>query len=115
MSARRNSETVDAAVLGRPAAVLADTRWPEAAEVVLAHAREIGCPGVLDAEAPVPARLVELASHVAFSVQGLREFTDSDLLDGFERMLLAQRNCRAGFRPFAAALVHPACISVDRR
>lgn len=72
---RELAQTVDRATLGRPDAVLADTRWPEAAEVVLAHAREIGRPGVLDAEAPVPARLVELASHVAFSVQGLREFS----------------------------------------
>ncbi len=75
------AETVDKGALGCPDAVLADTRWPEAAEVALAHARDIGCPGVLDAEAPVPARLVELASHVAFSVQGLRAFTGAEGLE----------------------------------
>lgn len=61
--------------LGSPAAVLADTRWPQAAVAVLSHAREIGVPGVLDGEAPVEGRLVELASHTVFSAQGVRDFT----------------------------------------
>ncbi|MEM7614016.1 MAG: PfkB family carbohydrate kinase [Pseudomonadota bacterium] len=61
--------------LGQPAAVLADTRWPEAAEVALTFARSRGIPGVLDGEAPVPQTLVEMATHAVFSAQGLRDFT----------------------------------------
>lgn len=62
-------------------AVLVDTRWPEAAEAVLARAADHRVPGVLDAEvgpAPVPALLVALASHVVFSRAGLAQFTGND-------------------------------------
>ncbi len=63
-----------------PQAILADTRWPEAADAALDHARSLGIPGILDGEAPVPAALAAKASHVAFSAQGLREFTgEADL------------------------------------
>lgn len=64
--------------LGAPAAVLADTRWPAAAVQVLEHARARRVPGVLDGEAPVPHDLLRLASHAAFSAQGLRELTGRD-------------------------------------
>lgn len=64
--------------LGRPAAVLVDTRWPQAAETALNHARNQGIPGILDGEAPVPGALVALASHSVFSAQGLRDFTGLD-------------------------------------
>ncbi|MHA3976804.1 PfkB family carbohydrate kinase [Halovulum sp. GXIMD14794] len=67
--------------LGRPAAVLADTRWPEAAMQVFAHARCLGIPAVLDAEAPVPEDLAAAATHVAFSAQGLADFTGTRDLD----------------------------------
>lgn len=67
--------------IGRPGAILADTRWPAAAARVLAAAREIGIPGVLDGEAPVAPELARLASHVVFSAQGLRAFSGEDGLD----------------------------------
>lgn len=67
--------------LGRPAAVLADTRWPEAAMQVFAHARSLDIPAVLDAEAPVPEDLAAAATHVAFSAQGLADFTGTRDLD----------------------------------
>lgn len=56
---------------------LADTRWPEGAAVALSMAREHGLPAVLDADVPVPkdGKLLESASHVAFSLAGLRDFT----------------------------------------
>lgn len=66
-------------------AVLADTRWPEGASSVLAAARNHSRPGVLDAEAPLQGaeEAVRLASHVAFSAQGLRDFTgEEDLRTG---------------------------------
>lgn len=61
----------------RPAAVLVDTRLPRLAEGLLAAARAAGLPGVIDAEAPLApmAQALPLASHVAFSEQGLRDFT----------------------------------------
>ncbi|MEM1265970.1 MAG: PfkB family carbohydrate kinase [Pseudomonadota bacterium] len=59
-----------------PDAILVDTRWPDAAAVALDRARALGVPGILDGEAPVPLDLARRASHVAFSAQGLRAFTD---------------------------------------
>lgn len=61
-------------------AVLADTRWPQAALAVLHAARAKGIPGVLDAEAPVPRDVAEAASHVVFSAQGLLDFTGETAL-----------------------------------
>ncbi len=52
-------------------AVLADTRWTPGGLAALRLARSRGVPGILDAEAPIAAALIEVASHVAFSRQGL--------------------------------------------
>jgi sulfofructose kinase len=56
-------------------AALGDTRWPQGSALVLRAARERGVPGVLDAEAPIAEarEALHAASHVAFSVQGLRD------------------------------------------
>lgn len=56
-------------------AVLADTRWPQAAHQVLELAAAMNIPGVLDGESPVPTELAAAASHVIFSEQGLVNFT----------------------------------------
>jgi sulfofructose kinase len=77
-----------AAGLPRFDAALADTRWPEGAAALMGLARDAGVPGVIDAEAPVAlaAEALRLASHVAFSAQGLRDFTGSDdLAEGLAR------------------------------
>ncbi len=57
-------------------AALADTRWPRGAARVLAAARAAGRPAVLDAEAPVAEAgdALRVASHVAFSEQGLADW-----------------------------------------
>jgi len=74
------AEDLQGVDLGMPDAVLADTRWPGGGAMVLARARALGIPGVLDGEEPVDTRLAELASHIAFSAQGLRAFTgESDI------------------------------------
>ncbi|NQV98215.1 MAG: sugar kinase [Rhodospirillales bacterium] len=68
-------------------AVLADTRWPEGAEVAMKLAKSNGVPGIVDAEPPFDGThtALELASHVAFSAQGLRSFTSAeDLPSGLE-------------------------------
>lgn len=58
-------------------AMLADSRWPQGAKVTMAAARARGIAGVMDAEAPVAeaADSLALASHIAFSAQGLRDHT----------------------------------------
>jgi sulfofructose kinase len=63
----------------RVAAVLADSRWPEGAAHVLARARAAGLPAVLDADRPFPAHagLLESASHIAFSADGLEDHARS--------------------------------------
>ncbi len=66
-------------------AALADTRWPEGALAVLSAARRLGKPGVVDAEAPVRQAIegLKTASHIAFSAQGLRDYSGhGDLLLG---------------------------------
>ena len=64
-------------------AALADTRWPDGAEVLMRTARERGRPGVLDGEAPIREAEAALhqASHIAFSAQGLRDWAQHDDLD----------------------------------
>jgi sulfofructose kinase len=60
-------------------AVLGDTRWPEGAAAIFGLARQSGLPAVLDADRAPPSRaLVEQASHIAFSLQGLRELSGRD-------------------------------------
>lgn len=58
-------------------AVLSDTRWPQGAEAAMRAARRLGVPGILDAEPPMAeaAAALLLASHIAFSAEGLRDFT----------------------------------------
>lgn len=61
-------------------AVLADTRWPRGALHLLEAAARAGVPALLDADVPVPSdgALVNAATHVVFSVQGLAEFSGTD-------------------------------------
>jgi sulfofructose kinase len=56
-------------------AVLADARWPEGAALMLARAKAAGLPAVLDADVPLPpaSPLPRAATHVAFSLPGLRD------------------------------------------
>ena len=66
---------------------LADSRWNEAAVTTLKLANKFSKPGVLDAEAPVSYEAVSKASHVAFSRQGLCDFTQhDDLLSGLRSL-----------------------------
>ena len=60
-------------------AALVDTRIPEAAKAALTLARDRSIPGIVDGEAPIDEKLLELASHVAFSLQGLRSLGDGDV------------------------------------
>ena len=63
-------------LLPRTRAVLGDIRWEAASLRLLELARRAGLPGVLDGDrAPRDARLIDAASHVVFSMQGLAELT----------------------------------------
>jgi sulfofructose kinase len=64
-------------------AALADTRWPDGAAGMMRTARERGLPGVLDARSadPEAEAALYLASHLAFSAQGLRDWAQHDDLD----------------------------------
>jgi sulfofructose kinase len=55
------------------AAISADVRWPDAAEIALHAARDVGVPGILDVEAApedVLDRLVPIATHLIASEPG---------------------------------------------
>jgi sulfofructose kinase len=68
-------------------AVLADTRWPEASLAALEKAREWNVPGILDGEPPVDSRLLETASHIAFSRDGLLSVTsETDMIAGVSKL-----------------------------
>ena len=55
--------------------VLADSRWPAGAARALETAKSAGKYAVMDADLPVPrAGVLEQASHIAFSSDGLRDF-----------------------------------------
>jgi sulfofructose kinase len=75
-----NADWLAAALPATFDAALADTRWPDGAAVLMRAARERGLPGVLDAEAPIheAQAAFELASHLAFSAQGLRDWSGHD-------------------------------------
>jgi len=71
-------------------AVLTDTRWQKGAAASLRLARLKNVPGVVDAEAPVFPDVAELGSHIAFSEQGLRDFSgNSDRLEGLSAAAVA--------------------------
>ncbi len=69
--AQRPAAVADADV----AAVLADTRWTEAAEEAFKFGKAKGLPCVLDGEAPMDFHVAQEATHAVFSEQGIRAFT----------------------------------------
>ena len=70
----------------QPSAVLADTRWRKGVIAAMQLARQLDVPGILDAEAQTDAEALRLASHIAFSKQGLVSLTGNTNL---EQSLLA--------------------------
>jgi len=70
-------------------AVLADTRWPEGAVACLKKAKAMNKPAVLDADHPIPnnSALLESATHLAFSAEGLFSFLkEPDLEKSIKRV-----------------------------
>lgn len=68
-------------------AYLVDTRWHEGALETLKIARKFNCPGILDAEETVSLDMIKIASHVAFSLRGLKTFTkEGKLIDALREV-----------------------------
>jgi sulfofructose kinase len=72
--------------------ILADNRWTEGLSMAMAMARARGIPGVVDAETPLPGTEeasragVSLASHAAFSRNGLSAFSGAPSVpEGLQR------------------------------
>ena len=89
-------------------AALCDTRWPDGAADLMRAARAAGVPAVIDAEAPVrhAETALRLATHVAFSEQGLEDFAG-----GVDAAALARAQVELGVwvcvtRGGAPVLVH---------
>jgi len=69
-----------------PQAVLVDARWVEGSVFSLEYARKHKIPGVVDAESPVSEDAMALATHIAFSRQGLSQFSSTDsVLAGLQK------------------------------
>ncbi|MER8769213.1 PfkB family carbohydrate kinase [Mesorhizobium sp. M0960] len=75
-------------------AVLVDVRWPGAAALALAKAREYGIPAVLDADVasrPVLDRLLPIASHVVASLPAARILCGPEISAGSAVAILGER------------------------
>jgi len=55
--------------------LLADNRWEPLTRRAIQIAHERNLPAIVDAEPPFDQETVNLATHVAFSAQGIRDFT----------------------------------------
>ena len=75
----KNAEWLPLGKLVESDAVLTDLRWQEGALKVLRRARELGIPGILDAdmvpEDSLNEDVIKNATHVLFSAPALNEFT----------------------------------------
>lgn len=64
-----------------PHAVLVDARWIEGSVSALEYSKSHNIPGVVDAEAPVSEDVMALATHIAFSRQGLNQFAGTNSVE----------------------------------
>jgi len=69
-------------------AALVDTRFPQAALQIVTAAKRAGKPCVIDAEAPVAdaQSALEMASHIVFSEQGLKDYFGSASPDALSQV-----------------------------
>jgi len=63
-------------------AALGDCRWPQGAAMAMQFARDKNVPGIMDAETYANEAIdaIQLASHVAFSANGVRKFSGENNL-----------------------------------
>jgi sulfofructose kinase len=95
-------------------AVLADVRWPAAARLVMAKARELGKPVVLDADltsdTTALADLIPLATHVLFSEPALAQVASSE---GSVRERLGSIYARGAHAVVGVTLGEKGCAWLD--
>lgn len=72
-------------------AILSDPRWPEGAHAAMLAAKNSTKPGIIDAESPAleAKDALMIASHIAFSAEGLRDYGDTGHLE--EGLIIAER------------------------
>ena len=91
----KNADWLPLGKLVESDAVLADMSWQEGALKALRRARELGIPGVLDADL-VPEGLneevIKNATHVLFSQPALNKFTEG------KSIVEALKNCKKKFK-----------------
>ena len=78
MNYRDNTLPVDASMIANIKehdAYLVDSRWKEGALETLKLAKKNCAPGIVDAEETVTKEIIKEASHIAFSMNGLKVFT----------------------------------------
>ncbi len=61
-------------------AILADNRWTDGTEKMMAIAKKRDIPGIIDGEDPIDINSLKQASHIAFSKQGLVALTGENNL-----------------------------------
>ena len=94
------SDDVSLIERSKPDAVLADTRWQAGAMAAMRLAREHKISGVLDAEPPLDPDLLQLASHIAFSKQGLEALAGK--LSGPQQIEMALRDVQKEYSGWVA-------------
>ena len=78
MNYRDHTLPVDASIIAsikEHDAYLVDSRWKEGALQTLKLAKKNCAPGIVDAEETVTQEIIKEASHIAFSMNGLKVFT----------------------------------------
>ena len=78
MNYRDHTLPVDASMIANIKehdAYLVDSRWKEGALQTLKLAKKNCAPGIVDAEETVTQEIIKEASHIAFSMNGLKVFT----------------------------------------
>jgi sulfofructose kinase len=102
--------------------VLGDTRWPEGAAHLFRAARSAGAQAVLDGDRkPALPEVMTLATHVAFSAQGVSEITGiadpvealRALADGASNWLAVTDGERGVFFVEDGAIAHEPAFRVD--
>ncbi|MXQ08341.1 sugar kinase [Alphaproteobacteria bacterium GH1-50] len=98
---RNLAPSIDLSEATPAGAVLTDNRWSVLTAEAIAAGRRWSVPAVVDAEAPFDADAVRGASHIVFSMQGLREFEPSLPVDA------ALERARAEFAAWVAVTDGP--------
>ncbi len=76
-----------------PNVILTDNRYPEITRKALSFAHKRNIPSVLDAEAPFIFEDIKYATHIAFSLQGFRDFVPNLTFEKALKLAQKKLNC----------------------